>query len=547
MNIAVKSSINVLAAAEPTEVYRNPFMYCYDTFFSGLQSDPDDIEQDCESVTTPSHLPSVGDDYCGHTVVDRIGSMIQLTKWSQELKDQPIIVSTSPRKEWGRNMPWADGLRGWRRNQTSVAEFCAPFAEPLISQDKDGNMFSGADLKDRARRKEEVTAIYLMSFDSDTGQPDEDIIPRLQAAGHAFLKYTSHSNGKTEDKTSLRVLRKFDSSINDTPTDADLRRYLAGKRTKDGDIGSGRGYWPSLAASAKITAISGVGDATVVEFSHDPIHKYRVIMPLATPFIVTDDNRRQAEVEWKALYVHTAEKLGIWFDPACVDLARAFFVGRAKTVENYNCVVGGTTPLVLPPVTAEMLERVNKAQPPRASKGKKAKTGAKLAQDIRHEYYINSEEFDVVSWLHAAGCEEVGWGSHDKQTFVCPNVDEHTENRPDDVGCVAISPAISEKGRAIITCLHGHCRDRLHTEDFLEMICEALVADDPNYPVPLISDHLIYFMDSFESTAEEVDVGETPAPATTTKKPAPKFDSLKKLLKGSKDLGFKVEFQSRRA
>jgi hypothetical protein len=477
--------------------------------------------------------------YCGFKVVDRVGSMIQLTKWSQELKDKQIIVSTSPRREWGRNMPWADGLRGWRRNQVSAWTFFEPFANPDISPDKDGHMFCGADLKDRARKKAEVTAIYLLSFDSDTGQPDSDIIPRLQAAGHAFVKYTSHSNGKTNDAISLRALRKFDSTIGDIPTDDDLRRYLAGKRTKDGDIGSGRGYWPTLAASAKITSIVGEGDAMVVEFEHKPIHKYRVIMPLATPFVVTDENRSRAESEWKAVYTNMAETLGIWFDPACVDLARAFYLGRAKTLESYNCVVGGSAPLELPTVTPEMLARIHKDQPPRAKSGKKAKPGAKFGQDVRQEYYINREEFDVVNWLRAAGCETVGWGDHDKQTIICPNVDEHTEDKPDDQGCVAISPAISDCGLAIITCLHGHCRN-MRTDDHLEMICEGLVADDPIYPVPLISDHLMYFVDSFESTAEEPAETATPA-AGGAKKSAAKFDSLKRLLKGTKDLGFKVE------
>jgi hypothetical protein len=525
MDITFESSTNALA----TEINTSDL------------SSTSELSHEHRSAEAGAVVSDSSDDshYCGYKVLDRIGSMIQLAKWSQELKDQQIIVSTAPRTGWGRNMPWADGLRGWRRNQTSVAEFCAAFAEPYISPDKDGHMFCGADLKDRARKKAEVIAICLMSFDSDVGQPDEDIIPRLQAAGHAYLKYTSHSNGKTNDAISLRALRKFDSTIGDIPTDDDLRRYLAGKRTKDGDIGSGRGYWFALAQSAKITAITGSGDATVLEFEHRPIHKFRVVLPLATPFVVTDDNRRQAEVEWKALYVHMAEQLGILYDPACTDLPRAFYLGRAKTVESYNCVIGGTAPLELPPVTPEMLERVNKGQPPRAKGAKKAKTGAKLGQHIRHEYFLNDEEFDVVSWLQAAGCETVGWGSHDKQTFVCPNVDEHTENKPDDVGCIAISPAVSDTGRAIIKCLHGHCKD-MRTEDHLEMICEALVADDPNYPVPLISDHLMYFVDSFESTpADEVD--EAPTAKKPAERVAPKFASLKKLLKSAKDSGFKVE------
>ena len=163
-------------------------------------------------------------------------------------------------------------------------------------------------------------------------------------------------------------------------------------------MGGGRGYWPTVAESARITSFDE--ENGLIEFEHAPISKFKIVFPLANPVIFTDDNRTTVEAEWKARYIHIAEQIGAEYDSSCKDISRAFYSARVKNAKTYRCIIGGTVPLELPPATPEMLAHANEsaAAPVKSKKAKGGKKG-KGAQDVTYEYWKHSEEFDVVGWL----------------------------------------------------------------------------------------------------------------------------------------------------
>ena len=245
------------------------------------------------------------DSYCGFPILERGDVSVRLGEWPQTFLDQPIVNMHAFKAGWGPLSPWPDGTRGLKRLDLTVQGLAGAFNNPRVSDSKDGTMFMGGELKrwgetgTYRRKKIHVVSLTAMVFDSDCGQPLADIIPKLETYGRCYVLYTSHSAGKVHSKEPLRNLQRFAAStgtalaVDKSPTDALLQRYLAAPRIRGAD-NSGRGYWPAFAASARVDGISDAvleqrnddgeievpGEPAKVEFSHDPVSKYRVIFPL---------------------------------------------------------------------------------------------------------------------------------------------------------------------------------------------------------------------------------------------------------------------------
>jgi hypothetical protein len=425
---------------------------------------------------------------------------------------------------WGGKHQWKDGARGWKSIELSVQEFIWGVASPKVVTQKDGTMFAACTLRGNERKAEAVRSIHSMVFDSDVGQTLDDIVPKLQKAGHCYILYTSFSNGKTSSNIALKKLKPFAVDL-DNPTDAELRRYLSLSRA-DG----GLGYWPAVAESAVVTGVYGEivikngrdVDERKVAFSHAPISKFRVVLPLAEPFIV-DENVAKSGKEWEALYTHIAGVLGIDFDRATKDMNRAFYTGRTPSLDRYQCVIGGATPLVLPEVTDEMLAELGYSNSRKRDSARGALGERKTVEgipDIETFYWKHGDAFNGIGWLDALDWEMHSGGGFSKQAIRCPNEDSHSE--PGGTGCVAIDVDSSKYGKFVITCRHDHCQG-LRTEDFMRMICEEVKETRVDYDLPALEDFLIEFVD--DDASPEPSAGEEP---TTAGVDSPKAEPAKK-------------------
>jgi hypothetical protein len=478
----------------------------------------------------------------GYPILDIVESAIVLHEWPEDFLRQKVVCVMAPRADWSPMDEWDGGGRwGWQPVKMDVAKLRTAFASPTIKEKKGGNIFSPCELKGTARRKEAVKAIYAMCFDVDNGQTEEDLIRRLEDFGACYVTYTSHSNGKALDSIPLKKLQEFDPSISDDPSDDDLRRFLAAPRNKkgSGNGGVGWGYWPSLVASARVTSVEAVKtvvkdkdgeplekEETVVRFKHDPMCKLRIVLPLAEPFVIDDSSRltrQRSERHWKAAYIHVAEKIGVSYDHTCTDTTRGFFAARAKSLDNYRSIIGGTTPFVFPEVTPEMLKAAG------LSSGGDKKTRAERTvvpqvegmPDFDDFLWRHGHEFDAAGYIHALGWEMDG--SPDpmgKNAIECPNDASHTSKHwPDDKACVVMNPDSADSGVVQIGCQHDGCKQRNYsTADYLRMIWQrqndALAEGSDPLPSP----------ESFLFIGDE-DSDEGAASAAPNDNAAPKADS----------------------
>lgn len=473
----------------------------------------------------------------GYPILDYVKSAIMLHDWPDDFLRQKVVCAVAPSAKWSAQDEWDGGGKwGWQRVEMDVATLRTAFANPQINAKKGGNIFSPCELTGRARRKEAVKAIYAMTFDVDNGQTEEDLIQKLEAFGVCYVTYTSHSNGKASDSIPLKKLQAFDPSISDEPSENDLHRFLAAPRHKDGggNEGVGLGYWPSLVASAKII---NVEDGTI-HYAHDPMCKMRIVIPLAQPFVIdqsSQSTRLRSENQWKAAYVHIANKIGVSYDHTCTDTTRAFYSARAKSLDNYRSVIGGTTPFVFPEVTPEMLKEAGLSERSGKVKVKKVteRQHVEGMPDFDDLMWRHGSDFDVSGYLDALGWEMKGQPDISRKTVIeCPNDDSHTSAHwPNDTGCVVMPPDVADSGKATIVCQHDGCKQRNYsTADYLRMIWqrqhESLA--EGSDPLPSPEDFLFVEDEGEETAAPETASVESTAPAKKG------FANTKKLLKGTR-------------
>ena len=346
------------------------------------------------------------------------------------------------------------------------------------------------ETKGIARSKVNVESLHFMVFDLDMGQPESEFLPALIDSGLAFIFYPSHSHAKTSNEIEFKKLRDFDPKIALTPSDADMQRYF-----------ESLGYHPSIVESVKVTkgAVPPDPFATVkpsektkepfVEVSHAPVTKCRIIFLLDKPIVFSDNSKEAAETErdWKAVYHHIGKEFGFQFDTSGSDLNRAFYSGRCKPNANYRAVFGGAAALVLPAVTEEMRKAVGDVDPEkrkvalaarRATRGGDSKVEG--VPDTGDFMWRHGDDFDVLGWI-----KDIGWETRSepkrsgrglKQVIRCPNESQHSASPGVDQGCVAVATDSGYGKTAKIICQHDHCS--FFTEDFVEMICEEILASD---------------------------------------------------------------------
>jgi hypothetical protein len=230
-----------------------------------------------------------------------------------------------------------------------------------------------------------------------------------------------------------------------------------------------------------------------VEVSHAPITKCRIIFPLASPIVFSDDWKEAAETEndWLAQYHAVGKEFGFQFDASGANLNRAFYSARQRPDTDYRAVFGGTKPLSLPEVTETMRRAVGGVDPEkratalkerRATRGGDAKVEG--VPDTADFMWRHGDAFDVLGWI-----ADIGWETRSepkrsgrglKQTVKCPNESQHSPTPGADAGCAAFLPDSGYGSAAKIMCQHDHCA--FNTADFLEMICEEVLASDNELP-----------------------------------------------------------------
>jgi len=500
----------------PASVAPNPFEDAA-AHFDLLE---DEFEESAEEVADAVDEELVSSEsFFGRPIVARSGHAFQIDDgWSDDLLDREITLMRAPRAEWGADSSkkitkkemvgntlcevTRDSLTGWIPQKVSWRDHLQEYLEPVKSPDKNGAMFVFGEIAPEpgkttiARLKANVKRRNAVVFDVDNGQPEGEIFPALIASGLNFIYYQSPSNGKTEKGIPLKELREFKGVPTGTayaPTVEDAKAYLAHK-----------GFHSSVIESVSIAGVDAAPDAFAptgdsgkpveVHLKHSPIHKCRIIIPLAQDYVIPEGaGALLALDDYEALTLHVARKLGLQVDETTGQPSRAFYAPRCTSYDRYKAVIGGSTPLVLPACTDEMREAAGFKNPAKRQEALavwQERHGGEPLQDIAGvEDFCDqhADDFNAIEWLYKAGWEERGARAGGKQDFKCPNYKAHSDQNDDGGFVVMNSGAGDRTQRFVMMCHHNHCK-HLDTRDFLKMICKEVVAT--NVAAPALEDYL---------------------------------------------------------
>ncbi len=216
-------------------------------------------------------------------------------------------------------------------NWTDQRERAWPAFAKVITQhqegEKSGTCFTPATFKSGGRRNDEVNEISMVVFDSDCGHPMEEIKAAIEREGLAATIASTHSHLKEETETTDEELEKYGWSCEDV-------------------LREGRGILPHLCTGATVV----VREDKSVAIRHQPVSKYRIVVPLAGPFCFDDYPTPQAAIlAWKGIYTDLARRLDLRVDLKCADPARLFYRARHEAGRPFEILIIGGSPYVIPP------------------------------------------------------------------------------------------------------------------------------------------------------------------------------------------------------
>ncbi|MCD1644527.1 DUF927 domain-containing protein [Aurantimonas coralicida] len=410
----------------------------------------------------------------GLPITEYIGDAPVLGTLDEDLLARPLHLS------WSKSAK-NNAISDWTKSETlgDLADIVADHR----SGKKDGSALLQGRALGSVRKATAMASMDLIGIDLDLGDPLASILRKLASKGLMAIVYSTHSHGKTTTEIKRDALVKFAGDLSEFPH-AVAVSYLMTER----------GYDRAIAESARIEATTRTPEGTVVQISHDPIPKFRVLIPLRKSFIFAERSGtdQQAIAEWKDRYVAAAEYLDFDYDKSCTDPSRLLYLPRhPKGATNYvTAIIAGK------PLDFEML-RIERAQPTKQKRrevglgsncGARVRTPASKIKEhvcqtpgIERFVVRDGPSFDVLSF--ADDHLEVRSQKDGKREAKCPNDAEHSN--PDDpedrAFCVFDG---SEAGAGFqMRCQHSHCAhlDRLAHLDLLCQKKGLTVADLRSY------------------------------------------------------------------
>lgn len=184
---------------------------------------------------------------------------------------------------------------------------------------KDGPCYLPGLTEDNERKSQKVSRIDFLVYDVDGTQTESEIRAILESLGVLAWMHSTHTHLKNSSSIKAEHYASWAEKNEEpaTPTRESIRKF--GLVTKK--------VWTNVDfdISEDVTHQNGNRSYTV---HHDPIGKFRVILPLRRPIILkkTDCGRSEAIKEFKAIYHGVGQSLGIKYDHACEDPSRLYYL-----------------------------------------------------------------------------------------------------------------------------------------------------------------------------------------------------------------------------
>lgn len=332
---------------------------------------------------------------------------------------------------------------------------------------KTGSCIVPARFRGTARKKTEAQQIDVALLDSDVGHTMEELRQAIAAEGFRAIITSTHSHLTTRTSSKRGAWDKFRAAHGNLATAP--AAFLLSK-----------GYLRHITQGAKVVATT----AEEVTFEHQPCPKFRVIIPLARPWLASAyDGQTQANAAWKGRIEALAAALTLHHDQSCTDTSRLFYLPRRPP--------DGPPPehLVLAGEHCDIFALPAPPDPPQPGRVRRtrlrpdADTGLLKAMGLE----INAagdgvtfqdpntdEIIDLQAWARRGGGHfqlrsalqarrpgvflgKVVDGV--KHHLTCVNADEHTSTDA-DTATIVIDTADSDTKGFVYFCHHNHCVDR---------------------------------------------------------------------------------------
>lgn len=379
----------------------------------------------------------------------------------------------------------------WQNKPMTLGTFFGAdvLAKHKFQPKKDGPCVLQGSVIDGERKRTSMETMYFMGLDLDNGEPISALVEKVLEKGLCCAIYTTYSHLKDTTEIASKGLRK---GLDGDPTIDDVRAYLR-------DV---KHYKDHLVDGAQVTSWKEQrvdGEKVVVQ--HAPIHKFRMVFPLAVPVTLLDRNMPLSDAieEWANKVTGLGRKeLDVHFDTACTDTNRLFYLPAHPKDGTHETVIIAGKPLdydALPAMDKREYVRNRKlADNPFSQAGEDMDNEKKPlitpdGKSLKAWWHKYKDRFLITSVLRDYGDKDYvhgpASGGRGIET-VCPFDDEHSNpGDPDDRATLAVDPedATNKDGNFVWNCEHDGCKGSHGT---LDMLAKAL--NDGWFPEEALTD-----------------------------------------------------------
>ncbi len=366
----------------------------------------------------------------------------------------------------------------WKTKQLPLGAVLAQMCRHNEGQ-KDGPGFVGGEVIGDRRKAVAMKQLTFVGLDIDTGMKPEDIDAILTKLGCIAVRYTTHSNYKTETEFLKSKVVKFaqDRGLDPENIGEDAMRDFMSEVGK---------FEPYL-----IDSVDGVDEdqtekGFILRAGHAPIPKNRVVIPFLEPFVMAKEANVQKDAieKWKKIPTALARELGVPIDSTGIDPSRLFYYPRHKKGRPFECVIFGGDlfdwrSLELDDPFLAVAADMEKGNGKSKSKSKTAE-----GQALGKWSIARAQGFQIAEVIRTYAEDRIRAEVPAGMETECPFDEDHSNaGDPEDRACLAVNAGDGQSEVFTISCRHESCQGRTNLDMLGKMLKdgwfeEAVIHDE---------------------------------------------------------------------
>ena len=345
----------------------------------------------------------------------------------------------------------------WRPRQMTRGEVIDLFCSHRETAQKDGPAVVLGEMPKGPRSAQAVASLSFVGLDIDTGFSEAELVGRIESADLMAVVASTYSHMKTITREPHDALIKWmdREGLGDEITLEIVKARLESK-----------GVDPAIVATATFEAERGAQGREIV-VHHAPMPKWRVIVPLAEPFVIADNGRTDAEGReaWRRVPEGLAALLGgLPIDKTGGDANRLFYLPAHAAGASWRIDLFGGNLL-------DWRKLLDASQTAPAAPLKRKLDQGQITPKWAARY---ADGFMVADLIRDHADDRVRADKGTKLEIECPFDSEHSNaGAADDRACMVVNADDSTSSSFVIKCQHDSCNKR----DRLDML-NRMVADD---------------------------------------------------------------------